>query len=794
MSSSKIFCEKINVSKAQYLIDNAEEYGLENKKSHSGESHLVLLKKYVKKAIEGKGIVYQTYFQPTEGHGRRYSRNVGLQGLSRIIRHTISKEYYKDIDICNCHPVILEHYCKSNNIRCSNLSYYIENRERCLSEMISSLSISRDQAKEYYLKPINTEYPNQKLIDEYGSKVPDFFINYSNELTSIIIPKIQELNPELAKEAVKKRPHNVGGSTLNRLICTIENEILETIEEACKERDVEISVLCFDGIMIDKENDTTELIPYIQDKIYNKHNIHLKLVEKEMTEGVEIPEIMLKKQSWELKEEKEKEKQEKKEQKEKEKQEKKNQKEREKKEKEEQKEREKQLKIQEKKAYLDKINDEYLKLKNEFEKTHAKIIESSNFVLKNDKNDIIQMTKTQISDSYQHHRFGEDESFIKKWLNDEDIRVYKRMDSIPNGLECPDDVYNLWTPFQCEEYPPYKCDEKTDDERIESYDDEVNFMIEHIKILCNRDEKLCDYVLKWISQMLRFPQYKTRLLTFIGEEGSGKTSIVDMIIKMIGEKHALITSQPSRDVWGNFNDLMKGETYLVVLNELQKKETLEAEEKIKELITDKTITINPKGRTSYTINSYHRFIALTNREEPINVHKNDRRKVIIRCNDELIGNTLYFNRFRNNLDNKNIIRGIYEWFINYKPDEVEKFHQLKNDEVPITEYQQELAEMNFSYPELFVKYLVYELQLFNAGILGVERDSEGCVMLSVGDIGSHIPDFERKYRVEFKVNAIQLGLRLSRLKIDGIEKIRKTSGNFYRFDKKKIEAYFEKNK
>lgn len=789
MSSKKIYCEKINVSKAQYLIENAEEYGLHTKKkSYDKESQLTLLKKYVKKAQEGQGIIYQAYHYATGSHGRRYSDTTSLQGLCKMIRHTIAKEFYRDIDIANCHPVILEHYCKTNNIRCSNLSYYIQNREECLKEIMSSMDITRDVAKNCFLKPINYEHPNQKLIDEYGDKVPVFFINYSNELTSNIIPKIQELNPELAKEAVVKRPHNVGGSTLNRLMCSIENNILETIEDVCLKNNIDVGVLCFDGAMIDKNSDIDFLIPVLEDEIFKKHNIKLKIVEKEMTENIDIPEQLLKKQQWEIKQEKEKEKQKekenkqkKKEDKEREKEEKEKEKQREKDLKKEQKQREKEYKIQQEKERVDNIEKEYLCLKEKFEEKHAKIIESSNFVMKNDKDSIIQMTKTQLSDSYQHIRFAENESFIRRWLNDEDIKVYKRMECIPVGINCPDDIYNLWTPFDCEQI--------TLDDDEKGIEEETEFMINHIKILCNKEEKLYDYVLKWISQMLRFPQHKTRLITFISEEGAGKGSVVELLTKILGSRHVLTTSRPSRDVWGNFNDLMTGETYLVVLNELEKKETLEAEEKIKELITDPTITINPKGRTQYTINSYHRFLALTNRDEPMNVSKNDRRKVIIRCNDELIGNTEHFNRFRNNLNNKNVIRSIYEWFINYKPKEVEVFHQLKNDEVPITDYQKELTEINLNYPELFIKFLTYETCMFDQ-ILGMPQD-DGYKECSVGDLGAKIPEFRERYNIKFEANAIALGVRISRLKINGIEKVKKASGSYYKFNKEKIIEHFE---
>jgi len=155
MSSKKIYCEKVNVSKAEYLINNAEKYGLDTKKKNGDkDSQLTLLKRYIKKAQEGRGEVCQVYHYATGDYGRRYSDGTSLQGLCKVIRHTIAKEYYKDIDIANCHPVILEHYCKTNNIRCSNLSYYIANREKCLEEIMSSMNITREMAKDCYLKQL----------------------------------------------------------------------------------------------------------------------------------------------------------------------------------------------------------------------------------------------------------------------------------------------------------------------------------------------------------------------------------------------------------------------------------------------------------------------------------------------------------------------------------------------------------------------------------------------------------------------------------------------------------------
>ena len=51
----------------------------------------------------------------------------------------------------------------------------------------------------------------------------------------------------------------------------------------------------------------------------------------------------------------------------------------------------------------------------------------------------------------------------------------------------------------------------------------------------------------------------------------------------------------------------KANSFLVVLSELSKKETMEAEAKIRGLVTDTTLTINTKGLSAYEIFFAHRF-------------------------------------------------------------------------------------------------------------------------------------------------------------------------------------------
>ena len=48
-----------------------------------------------------------------------------LFSIRREIRHTLARDNYIDIDIENCHPVLLYQLCTHNNIQCDYLKYYM---------------------------------------------------------------------------------------------------------------------------------------------------------------------------------------------------------------------------------------------------------------------------------------------------------------------------------------------------------------------------------------------------------------------------------------------------------------------------------------------------------------------------------------------------------------------------------------------------------------------------------------------------------------------------------------------
>jgi hypothetical protein len=96
--------------------------------------------------------------------------------------------------------------------------------------------------------------------------------------------------------------------------------------------------------------------------------------------------------------------------------------------------------------------------------------------------------------------------------------------------------------------------------------------------------------------MIQYPAVKTICPTFISKQGAGKSQIVyTMMAGMLGTSKVFETTDPSRDVWGQFNGRMAN-SFLIILNEMSLADTKESEGRMKGLVTDASlITINKKS-------------------------------------------------------------------------------------------------------------------------------------------------------------------------------------------------------
>jgi hypothetical protein len=490
--------------------------------------------------------------------------------------------------------------------------------------------------------------------------------------------------------------YNFNGSVINKILCMYENKILQECINIINGQNIEICALMFDGLMVyGNFYENEELLQMITTRVNEKFdglNIQWSYKHHDTTiDPDNIPE-------FEVKEE-------------------------------------------------DIIEQAFRKEVHEFEKTHAKIINREMFI-REDKI-ITCMSRKHFMTAYEHLVFEYEVdkvkiqgNFIAKWMkNNPTMRCYDDIGIYPNGTICPLNIFNMWRYFDMELVEEY-----------ENKPDELAVILKHIKILCGNEEVVSDYIIKWIAQMIQYPAIKTICPTFISKEGAGKTTLIVLMEKMLGSSKVYETTNPMRDIWGDFNGRMAN-TFLVNLNELSKKDTLECQGKIKGLITDGKITINNKGMNQYDIQSFHRFIITTNNEDPITTKSDDRRNLVIRTSDELKGNTEYFKKFYEMMNDVNVIKTFYEYLKNI-PD-MNDFNKIP---IPQTEFQNQMKEMNMDIEERWLRDIITEKK----------EDFE----MSGSDNFKSFMDFCSVNGIEYKTNAIKLGLKIKRLIGDCIDKER----------------------
>lgn len=393
----------------------------------------------------------------------------------------------------------------------------------------------------------------------------------------------------------------------------------------------------------------------------------------------------------------------------------------------------------------------------EFEKNICKIQDTALFVKTDPDGDIVY-SKQSLVTAYEHMIFEEvvtdkkgnqsiiEKNFIKSWMtNNPKQRIMKRMDCFPPDLKCPSDIYNTWRPFAFEK-----------DVAGYNYDgDAVEVIKNHLLMLCGYDKDAWDYTLDWMASCIQFPSKKLAMPVWVSSEGAGKGTLIRLLEVLLGKTKVLSTQEPSKYCWGAFNEMMAN-AFIIVLDEVSKKETQHSEGQIKGLITEPTITINGKGKAHYTIASYHKFIATNNPDqygnEPMTTTKDDRRKYFMRCSDEKIGDKEYFDSIYAMYKDDNKMKSAYEFF---KKREIKRLE----GKLPCTDYNNELKQAS-----------VPVLQVFIADLLSDENQFANTNQISSQELFAKFNKWTETTKTKYDCNSLQFGCRIANLNIAGMKK------------------------
>lgn len=216
-------------------------------------------------------------------YGRVYPvKSLSLCSFRKELRHTLAKNNYVDLDIVNCHPTIL-YYLIKDEIKCNYLKKYVNEREIILNDICNNYKCSRDIAKNFIIVILfGSALDTWKKENNIDLSINDleFTIKFKKEISKIT--KFISYKNKNLKKIIKKEKD---ASILSYFLQEKEFLILSDIYKFLVDNNYinnNNAVLCFDGIMIEKNLYDNNLINKLEERIKNKFNIPLKFSVKDM--------------------------------------------------------------------------------------------------------------------------------------------------------------------------------------------------------------------------------------------------------------------------------------------------------------------------------------------------------------------------------------------------------------------------------------------------------------------------------------------------------------------------------
>lgn len=305
LTISRTSKERLNGQDVLTLADCLDEIIPKDQQSYSinGEKSIdqkKTLYTIAERLREGTLRTTYLYSKSSASHGRQYAKgSISVQSLSRVLRHTLCRDTYRDFDIVNCHPTIALQYCEKRGWNVPFLRAYVNDRATHLEDLMTKNNTSKDDIKTMILAVLNG---GRKLY--YDTKVKTEWLNgLYNEINEVfvrimdepehegLVEEVKRIKAEKAKKDEKIPIYEIRRSVCNRVWVDIENDILNTCLDWCESNGISIEfvVLMFDGFMLPK----TECMPEdwatkLSDFVFEKIGFRMGFTEKEMDEGVDI--------------------------------------------------------------------------------------------------------------------------------------------------------------------------------------------------------------------------------------------------------------------------------------------------------------------------------------------------------------------------------------------------------------------------------------------------------------------------------------------------------------------------
>lgn len=573
------------------------------------------------------------------GYGRLYAKgSLSLQNFKRVIRETLVHETHTDIDIVNCHLVLLSQYCDKNGLKCDCVNDYVSNRSSRIQGIMVLFSVSRKVAKEMVLVMMYGGVLNEYCAEngfDISIQLPSWVEKLNKEMTLLTerISSIEKAVMADVKKLKKKEFMNKESTCLSYVLQIIENDVITKACVKLKQMGYEVETLCFDGVLVLGRVNDPNLLEEMSSYCYDTTGYQVEFSYKPMESHFQIE--------------------------------------------------------SEKKTYdfsdfdfehLDEYNqvycgsltgieeyEEYAKRKEYVERFLCKVQQPEPmYMFQNGVHKKVEpMNPSQIALLMKPIpsgilRGGLSVPFYDIWSSDLTHRLYRTMDFIPFNIDKPIDdpnVFNVFEGFNPDIYGD-PIDEETIRHRIKPY-------LDICEALCGGDDEHAMYFHRYIAQIFQDPSNRPPVsIIFKGKQGTGKNMVLDAIGNMLNGSHYISSSNPN-DFFGEHAEGFYRKL-LVNLNEAEGRNTFDFEGRIKSFITDPFIGINPKNVRPTQVANHARSVITTNKPNPIpiDVRSKDRRYVAFQTTDEYLDFcSSFWTELYHHLREPSVMKALYQWFM-----------------------------------------------------------------------------------------------------------------------------------
>ena len=299
--------ERFDRGALSYIIDNFASFNFRPETDFAAT--LDMIRRYMAGSSDD-GYLTVSYARASHGHGRYFAYNgLSMQGMPREIRNAIAFRIHHDLDFVNCHPSLLHQFSLRHGVPCPRLAEYVADRTTFLADLQDGASIP-GAAKTAVLAVIYGGAVDsvRRGVDPHNCGAP-WLRAFGEEMAAVreAVTALPSAAPylALARKSVAKKAtaaasgdgNNLLGSTVNHLVCDLENAALMALREFLESNMKRtVGVLVFDGLVVERlpSDDGAEIprevLDAASDHVFRVTGYRLRISEKDMAvDKLDVP-------------------------------------------------------------------------------------------------------------------------------------------------------------------------------------------------------------------------------------------------------------------------------------------------------------------------------------------------------------------------------------------------------------------------------------------------------------------------------------------------------------------------